>query len=59
MPDRIEDRVPFEDAVKPLMILRKQGESPFSLFVATPVHSDVTLHYVQSLLELSRLCSLK
>ena len=46
MPDRIEDRVPFEDAVKPLMILRKQGESPYSLFVATPVHSDVTLHYV-------------
>ena len=59
MPDRIEDRVPFEDAIKPLMILRKQGESPFSLFVATPVHSDVTLHYVQSLLELSKLCSLK
>ena len=30
--------------------------TPFKLYVATPCHSEVSLHYVQSLLDLSRLC---
>ena len=30
--------------------------SPFRLYVATPCHSEVSLHYVQSLLDLSRVC---
>jgi hypothetical protein len=31
-------------------------ESPISLFVATPVHSECSIHYTQALLELQQLC---
>ena len=49
-----------EDAlVEPIWVERKiipKEISPFKLYVATPCHSEVSLHYVQSLLDLSRLC---
>ena len=32
------------------------GEENVSLFVATPVHSDCSIHYTQALLELQQLC---
>ena len=31
-------------------------ERPVSLFVATPVHSDVSMHYAQTMLELQKEC---
>jgi hypothetical protein len=31
-------------------------ERPISLFVATPVHSDVSMHYAQTMLELQKEC---
>ena len=34
----------------------KLEESPISLFVATPVHSECSIHYTQALLELQQLC---
>jgi|TARA_R110000822_G_C15190372_1_gene481295 hypothetical protein len=33
--------------------------APFSLFVATPVHSEVSIHYAQALLELQKVCMSK
>tara|TARA_R100000773_G_scaffold22845_1_gene20169 strand:- start:586 stop:1437 length:852 start_codon:yes stop_codon:yes gene_type:complete len=49
-----------EDAlVEPIWVEKKiipKEISPFKLYVATPCHSEVSLHYVQSLLDLSRLC---
>jgi hypothetical protein len=31
-------------------------KNPISLFVATPVHSDCSIHYTQALLELQKVC---
>ncbi len=49
-----------EDAlIEPIWVEKKtiaKEISPFKLYVATPCHSEVSLHYVQSLLDLSRLC---
>ena len=49
-----------EDAlIEPIWIEKKNSVkeiSPFKLYVATPCHSEVSLHYVQSLLDISRLC---
>ena len=33
-----------------------KGLKPYSIMVATPVHSDVSIHYTQSLLELQKWC---
>ena len=33
-----------------------KNERPVSLFVATPVHSDVSMHYAQTMLELQKEC---
>ena len=33
-----------------------KDERPVSLFVATPVHSDVSMHYAQTMLELQKEC---
>ena len=45
-----------EDAlVEPIWVEKKiipKEISPFKLYVATPCHSEVSLHYVQSLLDL-------
>jgi hypothetical protein len=47
---------PFDKAVTPLW--KKQTESsisPNSIFLATPVHSECSIHYTQALLELQKL----
>ena len=31
-------------------------QRPYSIFVATPVHSECSIHYTQALLELQQLC---
>ena len=38
---------------KPIWLKKEQ---PISLFVATPVHSDVSMHYAQTMLELQKEC---
>ena len=46
-----------DELIKPIWVDKKpKGISPYKLFVATPCHSEVSLHYVQSLLDISRLC---
>ena len=46
-----------DELIKPIWVDKKpKGISPYRLFVATPCHSEVSLHYVQSLLDISRLC---
>ena len=46
-----------DELIKPIWVDKKpKGISPYRLFVATPCHSEVSLHYVQSLLDISRMC---
>ena len=40
---------------KPIWI-KKKKEKTVGLFVATPVHSDVSMHYTQTMLELQKEC---
>jgi len=53
---------PYEKNIKPLwkqdtgQPVLKVAKSPHSLFVATPVHSECSIHYTQALLELQKLC---
>ena len=46
---------PYEKAVTPLW-KQATGQSEYSIFVATPVHSECSIHYTQALLELQQLC---
>ena len=51
----------MQDASKPLWVKPKevkidQGYKPYNIFLATPVHSDVSIHYAQSLLEFQKYC---
>ena len=51
----------MQDASKPLWFKPKekkvdQGYKPYNIFLATPVHSDVSIHYAQSLLEFQKYC---
>ena len=49
----------MQDSSKPLWAKPRQLKiepASFSIFVATPVHSDVSIHYTQSLLEFQRYC---
>lgn len=64
MPDLKKFRVDSpqtELANKPLwktqdkFVLQKE-ESPYKIFVGTPVHSDVSMHYCQALLEFQQAC---
>ena len=53
-------RPSFEESIKPIwkdkkFVLEKE-ESPYNLFVATPVHSEVSIHYTQALLEFQKEC---
>ena len=49
---------PYEKAITPLWKSDKEVDlkNPISLFVATPVHSDCSIHYTQALLELQKVC---
>lgn len=44
---------------KPIWFDKQPTQAPVSLFVATPVHSEVSIHYAQALLELQKLCMTK
>ena len=37
----------------------EQAKKPYKIFVATPVHSEVSLHYTQALLEFQTFCHFK
>ena len=56
---KIEPQSDFEKATKPLW-KKDTGsvtpESPFEIFVGTPVHSEVSIHYTQALLEFQKQC---
>ena len=56
---KIEPQSDFEKAIKPLW-KKDTGsvtpESPFEIFVGTPVHSEVSIHYTQALLEFQKQC---
>jgi len=48
---------PYEKSIQPLWKTDNgQRKSKVSLFVATPVHSDCSIHYAQGLLELQKMC---
>jgi len=47
----------YEKRIKPIWINNTgHRKSKISLFVATPVHSDCSIHYAQGLLELQKMC---
>ena len=51
----------MQDSSKPLWVKPKEkklatGYKPYDIFLATPVHSDVSIHYAQSLLEFQKYC---
>ena len=54
---------PYEKAITPLWkgspqdkLKLKLEKAPYSIFVATPVHSECSIHYTQALLEFQKLC---
>ncbi len=50
------DPQPHEKAIEPLWKDKsKQEKKPYSIFVASPVHSDVSMHYTQALLEFQKM----
>ena len=51
------DSKPFDKAIEPLWKNNSSKEEikPYSIFVATPVHSECSIHYTQALLELQKL----
>ena len=51
----------YSKAITPLWKQAKLElqQAPYSIFVATPVHSDVSLHFAQSLLEFQKECHVK
>ena len=50
------DSKPFDKAIEPLWKNNSSKEEikPYSIFVATPVHSECSIHYTQALLELQK-----
>ena len=59
---KIEPQSDFENAIKPLWKKNKDQvklqleQSPHQIFLASPVHSDVSIHYTQALLEFQQAC---
>ena len=51
------DSKPFDKAIEPLWKndSSKEEIKPYSIFVATPVHSECSIHYTQALLELQKI----
>ena len=53
---------PYSKAVTPLwkpttgQFKLELQKAPYSIFVATPVHSECSIHYTQALIELQKLC---
>ena len=51
----------MQDASKPIWVKPRPADkledgADFSIFIATPVHSDVSIHYTQALLEFQKEC---
>jgi hypothetical protein len=51
----------MQDSSKPLWVKPKEKKlatvyKPYDIFLATPVHSDVSIHYAQALLEFQKYC---
>ena len=46
----------MQDASKPIWFHKEKNKSDFSILVSTPVHSEVSIHYTQSLLEFQKKC---
>jgi hypothetical protein len=44
----------MQDASKPIWINKEKQKIDFSIMVSTPVHSDVSIHYTQALLEFQK-----
>lgn len=47
---------PYSKAITPLWKPTTGQKAPYSIFVATPVHSECSIHYTQALIELQKLC---
>lgn len=47
---------PYEKAIQPMWKPATVQPKNVSLFIATPVHSECSIHYTQALLELQQLC---
>ena len=50
---------PYEKNITPLWKNKPSSKlniTPYSIFVATPVHSECSIHYAQGLLEFQKLC---
>ena len=52
----VETQSDFEKAIEPLWKEDKDQYKKFEIFVATPVHSEVSIHYTQALIEFQQEC---
>ena len=52
----IEPQSNYEKAIEPMWKENKDEFKDIELFVATPVHSEVSIHYTQALIEFQREC---
>ena len=52
----IETQSDYEKAIEPLWVEEPEDYKNFQLFVATPVHSEVSIHYTQALIEFQQMC---
>ena len=51
------DSKPFDKSITPLWKNNTSGDTkPYSIFVATPCHSDVSIHYFQACLDFQKQC---
>jgi hypothetical protein len=48
----------MQDASKPIWFNKEKSKVNFSIMVSTPVHSEVSIHYTQALLEFQKNCFL-
>ena len=52
----IETQSDYEKAIEPLWKENPDQYKDFEIFVATPVHSEVSIHYTQALIEFQQEC---
>lgn len=55
----IETQSDYEKAIEPLWKEQQDEFKNFEVFVATPVHSDVSIHFTQALIEFQKDCFYK
>ena len=56
---KIEPQSNYESAITPLWKTQKDEFTKYDVFLGTPVHSDVSIHYTQALIEFQKECFLK